>query len=198
MRTRLLAALATLCAVVGALAYSVGCGSRAEDGQDERRITELPQPGPELSQELMLGLALARNYHHKADVYLREARVDQAVMQLRQILSIKFPADAPEGVDVVQDARARLAKLLVTRGELEDALSVVDAGIASAPRQSFFVANLHTVRGEVLEARAVMVEERDRAAAATARRQAIESFDRAIAIQKALLEQLAGGAGGQR
>ena len=37
-----------------------------------------------------------------------------------------------------------------------------------------------------------MIEDDDKAAAATARRQAIESYDRAITIQKALIEQLAG------
>ncbi|HKE18831.1 MAG TPA: hypothetical protein VKB80_28345 [Kofleriaceae bacterium] len=191
-----LVALAAVCAVGGALGYAVGCGSRDTDGQAERRVTELPQPGPELSEDLMLGLALARNYHHKADVYLKEARFDQAVAALRQILSIQLPAgspEAPEMVDVVQDARARLAKLLVTKGQLEDALAVVDEGIASATRQSFFLANLHTVRGEVLEARAVTIEERDKPAATVARRQAIEAYDRAIAIEKALIEQLAGG-----
>ena len=194
MRSRRLVALAIVCAVGGGLGYVVGCGSRTDDGaQSGRRVTELPQPGPELSQDLMLGLALAWNYHHKADVYLKEARFDEAVAALRQIVSIQFPAGSPEGVDVVQDARARLAKLLVTKGQLDDALAVVDEGIASATRQSFFLANLHTVRGDVLEARAVMIEERDKPAAVIARRQAIEAFDRSIAIEKALIEQLAGG-----
>jgi tetratricopeptide (TPR) repeat protein len=194
VRSRRLAALALVCTVGAALGHVVGCGSRTDDdGQSGRRVTELPQPGPELSQDLMLGLALAKNYHHKADVYLKEARFDEAVAALRQILSIQYPAGSPEGVDVVQDARARLAKLLVTKGQLEEALAVVDEGIASATRQSFFLANLHTVRGEVLEARAVMIEEQDKAAAVIARRQAIEAYDRAIAIEKALIEQLAGG-----
>ncbi|HTE55522.1 MAG TPA: hypothetical protein VK698_31930 [Kofleriaceae bacterium] len=187
MRRRLLAG-ALLAGLV------VGCTSRGDDGAaPERRITELPQPGPELSPELMLGLALARNYHHKADVFLKEARVDQAVAAVQQILTIQFPAGSAEGEDVQQDARARLAKLLVTRGQVDQAMTVVDEGIARAGRQSFFLANLHTVRGEVLEARAAQVEDRDKAAATLARRQAIEAYDRAIAIEKALVDQLAGG-----
>lgn len=202
MKVRFLAATAIACVLgVALLGYSVGCGTRTGDegGEAEgRRITELPQPGPELSEELMVGLALAQNYHHKANVYLKEARFEQAVTALRQILAIEFPAGSPEGADVTQDARARLAKLLVTRGALDEAMAVVDQGIAGATRQSFFLANLHTVRGEVLEARAVMVEDDDKAAAAAARRQAIESYDRAITIEKALIEQLAGKrAGGE-
>jgi tetratricopeptide (TPR) repeat protein len=192
MSGRRVAALAILCALAGAVA----CGSRpenSEDGEGGRGVTELPQPGPELSDELMLGLALVQNYHHKADVYLKEARFEEAVNELRKILSVQFPAGSPEGIDLVQDARARLARLLVAQGKLDEATKVVDGGIASADRQSFFLANLHTVRGEVLEARAAVVEDKDARAAAAARRQAIEAYDRAIAIEKALIEQLAGG-----
>jgi hypothetical protein len=177
--------------LVGLLALP-GCATRADDDRPTRRITELAQPGPELSQELMLGLALARNYHHKADVYLKEARIDDAVISVRQILSIPFPADSAEGEDIRLDACARLAKLLAGRGELDQAMTVVDEGLARVSRQSFFAANLHTVRGQLLEARAVSIEDRDKAAASAARRQAIEAHDRAIAIEKALIGQLAG------
>lgn len=187
MRRHLRAAAAAL--LVAGLA---GCAPR-DDDQPARRITELPQPGPALSQELMLGLSLARNYHHKADVYLKQARFEEAVASVRQILTIPFPTGSAEGEDVQLDARARLAKLLVKRGELDQALTVVDEGIARTGRRSFFLANLHSVRGEVLEARAVQIEDQDKAAAAAARRQAIESFDRSIAIEKGLMKQLGGG-----
>jgi hypothetical protein len=189
--TRAIVALA-LVAVTGLFAGLSGCGSRADDDRPTRRVTELPQPGPELSQELMLGLALARNYHHKAEVYLKEARIDDAVTSVRQILSISFPAGSPEGEDVLMDARARLAQLLSARGDLDQAMTIVDEGLAKASRQSFFVANLHTVRGQLLEARATLIEDRDKKAASAARRQAIEAHDRAIAIEKALIGQLAG------
>jgi tetratricopeptide (TPR) repeat protein len=179
-------------ALAGLFGLGAGCASRSDDGPD-RRVTELPAPGPELSQELMLGLSLARNYHHKADVYLKEAKVEQAIASVRDILTIRFPTGSPEGEDVVHDARARLAKLLVTRGALDEAQKVVDQGIAGASRQSFFLANLHAVRGEVMEARAAQSDESDAAAATAARRQAIESYDRAIAIEKALIDQLAKG-----
>jgi len=185
--------LLALAAAVGLALGAAACGSRTDEDGAARRVTELPQPGPALSQELMLGIALARNYHHKADVYLKEGRADQALASVRQILSIPFPSGSAEGEDVQADARARLAKLLVARGELDQALAVVDEGLAHTKRQSFFVANLHTVRGEVLEARASRIEAEDRAGASAARRQAIEAHDRAIAIEKALLAELAGG-----
>lgn len=167
-------------------------GDEADDTEPERRTTELPEPGPALTEDLMLGLALAKNYHHKADVYLQEARVEQAIATVELILGIRFPAGSPEGEDVQLDARARLAKLLVTQGKLDEAMKTVDDGIAGARRQSFFLANLHTVRGEVFEARAAAADDDDdKAAARTARRDAIEAYDRAIAIGKALLDKLA-------
>ena len=185
-------AVASAIAMASLLGLGVGCAARSDDGPD-RRVTELPAPGPELSQDLMLGLSLARNHHHKADVYLKEAKVEPAIASVREILSIKFPPGSPEGEDVMHDASARLAKLLVTRGALDEALKVVDEGIAGASRQSFFLANLHAVRGEIMEARAAQSDESDPAAATAARKQAIESYDRAIAIEKALIDQLAKG-----
>ncbi|HYU14615.1 MAG TPA: hypothetical protein VEL05_01025 [Candidatus Acidoferrum sp.] len=178
----------------GAAGMVAGCATR-DDGSpgDGRRVTKLPQPGPELSQELMIALAMARNYHHKAEIYLKEARIEQATTAVRQVLSIQFPTGSSEGEDIELDARARLAKLLVPQGKLDEAMAVVNEGIARAHRHSFFLANLHSVRGEVLEARAAKLAERDKGQAAAARREAIESYDQAIQIEKALIEQLSGG-----
>jgi hypothetical protein len=168
------------------------CGARDEDEGDDKggSVTRLPQPGPELSEELMLGLALAKNLHHKADVYLKEGRIGEAVASVEQILGIAFPPRSPEAEDVMLDARARLAKLMVIQGKLTDALTVVDTGISGATRQSFFMANLHSVRGEVLEASAVSIEESDAQGARAKRLEAIRELDRAIEIEKALLDSL--------
>jgi hypothetical protein len=175
---------------------AVSCASREdgdpapEGGGEPGRVTQLTGPTDALSEELMLGLALAKNHHHKADVYLKQARIEDAVNEIRQILTVPFPEGAPEGHDVVLDARARLAKLLVTGGKLDQAMEVVDTGIAGAGRESFFLGNLHSVRGEVWEARATSVEEQDPDAARAARIEAIRAFDRAIEIEKGLLEKL--------
>ena len=178
--------------IVLATALAVGsCGTRDdEEGGRGGSVTKLPQPGPELSEELMLGLSLAKNLHHKADVYLKEGRVGEAVASVEQILGIAFPPRSPEAEDVLLDARARLAKLMIIQGKLTDALTVVDTGISGAARQSFFLANLHSVRGEVLEASAQSIEEGDAQGARAKRLEAIREFDRAIEIEKALLDSL--------
>lgn len=201
-------------ALVGTLALGLAICACADDRQsasqagDNRSVTETPEANgrnlPVLGEALMLALAQARNYHHKADVHVKQAKLDQAIGALRAIEDIPFPEGAPEAEDVKLDARARRAKLLVTAGDLKTAMKVVDEGIAGASRESFFVANLHTVKGEVYEATANLLDDAPDAEteaeaearqqrARTARRDAIMSFDRAISIntelQKALLNE---------
>ena len=123
------------------------CAQDRDEGDDERkgRVTEITPAGEALSEELMLALSLAKNHHNKADVYLKLARVDDAVAAVKSILDIEFPKGAPEGEDVALDARARLARLQVEQGKLDEAMSTADAGIKGAKRRSFFLANLHAV-----------------------------------------------------
>jgi tetratricopeptide (TPR) repeat protein len=182
-----LGALARAAAVALCLA-AFACGAD-EPSAPAAPVTTLAEPGDVLDEPLMLALAQAKNFHHKADVYLREGEVDQAVTAIRAILAIPFPAGVPEGQDVLLDARARLGKLLLGQGDTEQALRVVEEGIAGSSRESFFLANLHTVRGEILEAIAQTTE--DPALARDRRKDAIAAFDRSIAINERLQKQLA-------
>jgi tetratricopeptide (TPR) repeat protein len=190
------AALATALALLVALAAGMGGCSADRDAATQRSVTALPDPddGELLGEELMIALSLAKNYHHKADVLAQEARYEEAAEALRQILAIPFPADAPEAADVRLDARARLGKLLASQGRIDDALIVIEQGLAEHPQDSFFRANLFTVKGEVHEAQATALDqggtEATRAAARDARRAAITAFDESIRINRALQEAL--------
>jgi tetratricopeptide (TPR) repeat protein len=186
---------AALIAALFALSLIAGIGCTAEEPlpTPNQPVTKLATPKDVLNEPLMVALAQAKNFHHKADVYLKDAQLDEAIAAVRHILAIDFPA-APEGEDVMLDARARLAKLLVTKGELDEAMSIVDDGIGNTKRESFFLANLYTVRGEVHEARAVTLDESKGQAAVeaarAARKEAIVAFDKSIEINKALLRSL--------
>jgi hypothetical protein len=191
--TALLAALLWL----NMLAPSCGRADRNDNG---RRSTALPEPEELLSEPLMIALAQARNYHHKADVLLKDGKVEAAITAVRNVLSTPFPAGSPEKEDVQLDARARLAKLLLRRPQPappagadgnDEALAVVDAGLASHPRHSFYLANLFRVRGEILEVRADDTEVRDAEAARALRVKAIDAFDQSIALNEELLKKLA-------
>ena len=173
-----------------ALVFWAGCADKEAPTERSAR-TELSAPESALTEELMLSLGQARNYHHKADVLESEGKIDQAVVAVASVLDIPFPEGASESEDVILDTRARLAKLKVRQGKLDEAMALVDEGIAISTRQSFFLANLHTVRGEIFEAKAAL--ETDQEKLREAKREAIEAFDASIQINKALLKTLRSG-----
>jgi predicted negative regulator of RcsB-dependent stress response len=125
---------------------------------------------------------------------MSDGQLALATTTVRQILAISFPAGAPEAEDVRLDARAMLAKLLVAQGQVDAAMSVVDEGLAAATRDSFFVANLYTVKGEVLQAQAELLVSTGQAVdgdrAREVRKQAIVAFDKSISINEALQKRI--------
>ncbi len=164
--------------------------SQQQEREPAPSATHTAEPADVIDQKLMVALSQAKNFHHKAKVYMSDGKLDDAIASVREILSLQFPAGAPEAEDVRDDARALLAKLLVGKGELDDAMRVVQEGIASSTRESFFVANLYTVQGEIHEARAAQLAG---AQAADEKRAAIASYDKSIEIdarlQKTLMEE---------
>jgi len=155
--------------------------------------TKTADPTDVIDEELMVSLAQAKNFHRKAKVYMSDGNLVAATASVRQILSLRFPKGAPEADDVRLDARALLAKLLISQNQLEEAMRTVDEGLAQNTRESFFVANLYTVQGEIHEARAAVAEgegEPGKAKVADERRAAIASYDRSIQINEKLQKQL--------
>ncbi len=183
--------------VIGAvlLAAAMFIAGRASAPGDRvmKDVTKIADATDVIDESLMMSLAQAKNFHRKAKVYMSDGKLDDATKAVRQILSLSFPKGAPEADDVRLDARALLAKLLVLQGKLDEAMTTVDEGLASSQRESFFVANLYTVRGEILETRAVNYDvegEASKGLAADARRSAIEAYDKSIQINEKLQKQL--------
>lgn len=155
--------------------------------RDVNVTTRTQEPSEAIDQKLMVPLLQAKNFHHKAKVYMSDGKLDDAIASVREILSLSFPPGAPEAEDVRNDARALLGKLLVGKGALDEATQVVNEGIAASSRESFFVANLYTVQGEIHEARAASLQG---APAADEKRAAIQSYDKSIQIDTALQKKL--------
>ena len=151
--------------------------------------TKLAEPADVIDQNLMVALSKAKNFHHKAKVYMSDGNTTAAIASVREILSLQFPPNAPEADDVRNDARALLAKLLLGQGNLDEAMTVVTEGIAQSQRKSFFVANLYTVKGEIHEARAAQLAD-DKAKATAEKHAAIEAYDASNAIDTELQKQL--------
>lgn len=181
---------ASLLALLGMMAVGACSSDTPAGGSPERSVTRVAQPEDVIDQELMIALAQAKNFHHKARVYQSEGNMLEAIASVRQILALQFPPSAPEADDVRNDARALLAKLLLSQGQLDEATRVVDEGLAASQRESFFVANLHTVQGEIFEERARLLDATDKAKASDARRAAITAFERSIKINEALQKKL--------
>lgn len=193
--------LGILAAAFAACTFACSSSSPSGPGAGERdpapsSATRVADPGDAIDQDLMIALGQAKNFHHKAKVYMTDGNLTAATAAVRQILSLPFPRGAAEADDVRNDARALLAKLLLSQGQIDEATRTIDEGLAQSQRESFFVANLYTVQGEVHEARAAAFDaqgEAGKASATDERRQAIGSYDRSIQInerlQKKLMEQ---------
>jgi tetratricopeptide (TPR) repeat protein len=141
-------------------------------------------------ERLMLALSQAKNHHHTADVYLADGNTEAAIQSVSSILRIPFPPGAKEGQDALLDARARLGKLYLGAGKLDEAQRVVEEGLAAPSQESFFLANLWTVSGEVHQARSKELDVTNPAAAKEARRKAIESYSKSIEIAERIQKQL--------
>jgi hypothetical protein len=175
--------------VIASLGAFVACtGDR-----DPKPTTRTAEPTDVIDQDLMLSLLKAKNFHHKARVYMSDGKIVEAIASVREILSQRFPAGAPEAEDVRNDARALLAKLLIGQGQIEEAMTVVTEGIAQSQRESFFVANLYTVKGEAHQARADALDANDPANKSRIedeKRAAIVAFDKSIQISTGLQQRL--------
>ena len=170
----------------------VACSANDRDASPPSQ-TKTADPTDVIDEQLMVALGQAKNFHRKAKVYMSDGNLAAATLSVRQILSLRFPAGAPEAEDVRNDARALLAKLLVSQNQLEEAMTTVSEGLAQSQRESFFVANLHTVQGEIHEARAAAADaegEPGKVRAAEERRKAIAAYDRSIQINEKLQKQL--------
>jgi MYXO-CTERM domain-containing protein len=182
-----------LLVVIAVTTTSMLACSEEKGSSSPSATTELRDPTAVIDQELMIALSKAKNFHHKARVYMSDGKVTEAIASVREILSLRFPANAPEADDVRNDARALLAKLLVGQNQIEEAMTIVKEGIAQARRESFFVANLYTVKGEIHEARAAALDANDpanKAKIVEEKSQAIDSYDKSNAINTELQKQL--------
>jgi tetratricopeptide (TPR) repeat protein len=186
--------LAWALGVVAAVAIGMSCSSSVEQpektGKPTPSVTKTPDAdGDIIDEQLMIALGQAKNFHYKAKVYMTDGKVTEAIAAVRQILSLRFPANAPEADDVRNDARALLGRLLLSQSSLDEAMRVVEEGLAAVTRESFFVANLYTVKGEIHYARASAAGSGD-AKSVEDKRAAIEALDKSIKINEALQKQL--------
>ena len=165
-------------------------------GCADKRTDCCPCPAAgQLSKELLLRLASVRGLHHKADLMLRVGDKGAAMSAVREILQLNLDSRWPEAEEARLDAHARLAKMLLDAGEAGQALKETEAAIKGATRESFYLSNLHSVRGEVLEKQVKTLDSEGKKEQARAlAREAITAFETSITINKRLQAKLEPGA----
>jgi hypothetical protein len=161
-----------------ALFLAVAGGCRGED------------PGKS-DEAVLLMLSEARALQRYADLKLADGDVEGAIASVREVLAIRFPPSVPETEDVFLDARARLARLVLSRGgaEAEErALAELEAARRLATRDSFFRSHIENIAADVYAARAKRLT--GPVAQKEARRQEAQALERVIEIDRRLQRAL--------
>ena len=180
---------------ISLVALALGLPACSSEREPAAPTTRVAEPSDVIGEDLMIALGQAKNHHRKAKVYMADGNLPAAIASVRQVLTLQFPRGAAEAEDVRNDARALLAKLLLNQGQIDEAARTIDEGLAQSQRESFFVANLYTVQGEIHQARAAAFDDQGEAGKASAtveRRAAIASYDRSIRINEQLQKKLQG------
>lgn len=167
--------------LLGILWLALASGGAGCRGDDPSRSDEA----------MLLMLSEARALQRYADLKLIDGDVEGAIASVRQVLAIRFPPAAPETEDVLLDAHARLARLLLSRGgqEAEEAaLAELAAARRLATRDSFFRSHIENVAADVYAARAKRLTSPE--AQKEARRQEAQALLRVIEIDRRLQHAL--------
>jgi len=194
-RARALAIVASSLGLVFAIA--TGC-ARSERSAAQPAACE-PAGAPVVDSVLLAFLSKARAAHHKADLSEASGDVAGAIASLEGLAKGARPGGdkpLPEAAEVLADTYARLADLRSGRGEFEQAIGDVDAGLALATSTTYFRGHLFEVRGLVEERRAKSLEAKnDRDGAQRSRKAAIDAFDEAVRIQDEVISSALGDGG---
>jgi tetratricopeptide (TPR) repeat protein len=119
-------------------------------------------------------LRRARSLHQFAARRAAAGDVDGAVKALEEVASLQFPAGAPEAADVAVDAMAEISRLLLVAGRAPEAEAAARRAVAAGSAPSYFVGLAWLRLGDALQARGL-------------KRQAVDAFERSIAVNNAVL-----------
>jgi hypothetical protein len=148
---------------------------------------------------LLAFLSKARAAHHQADLAEDDKDLQRAVAAVEKITAGPLPGGTPapaEVAEVIADARARLADLESSSGNIDGALREIEAGLTYAVTPTHFRGHLFEVKGIVLERRiATLKEKGDARGAERVKGEAITAFNEAIEIQNKVIEGALLGAG---
>ena len=180
---------ALLIGLAGSLLWVGGCGERfleRESAQDAGAFYQRARQEETIHLSL---LSMARSHHRRASLYLRQEAQEnapqlrqqaqeRALQELDAILRLPFDASFSAGIEALQDAWGRKARLLLQWKRLEEAERVIRDAIQrfGQGRASFYLAQLYQIQGQILE------EQKQIDAA-------LSAYQRSIAINKAVIAE---------
>jgi hypothetical protein len=166
------------------------CAKRSDPDPRAKDACACAPTAPVVSPELLAFLSKVRAAHHQADLAVEKGDRQGAIQALERVLSgPKPPENAPEAMEVTADTRARLADFRSAGGDFDGAERDIEAGLSLATEVTYFRGHLFEVLGVVLERRAKALEDTDPQGAERARKGALEAFEKAIAIQDAVIRK---------
>jgi hypothetical protein len=146
--------------------------------------------------QVLAYLSEARALHHEADVKEQQGDYAGAVLAIDRLVRAEKPHPGdrvPEIEEVLADAHARLAELLIRTHDTERASREIENGLRHAPDVSYFRGHLFEVDGLVEEARgATFADAGKRDEAEKARALAVKRFEEAVVTQDEVIARALG------
>jgi hypothetical protein len=143
--------------------------------------------------ELMAYLSEARALHHQANLKEEGNDLPGATDAIRRLVAAARPHGGkpiPEVEEVLADAYARLGELELRQGALTPASEAIEAGLAHAPKPTYFRGRLLEVEGLIEETRATSLADAGKLADAVhAREHAIELLEEVVRIQDDVIKR---------
>lgn len=147
----------------------------------------VPSRSSRVEEKMLSMLSMAKSRHRLATLALRAGKSDNALGYVDKILSLKFPKGFRPGEEMLLDAWARKAKMQLRLKQAKAALVTINAAIARPTWlvNSFYLANLYQVRGQVLEA-------------LQKPKRAVKSYQRSIKLNQRVIREIERKEGGPK
>jgi len=130
-------------------------------------------------EQMLAMLSIARSYHRRANIAEQLGHGKQAIQEIDKILGLSFPRGFRAGEEMLLDAWARKAMLLLKLEQPKKAFLSITKAIQrpSWLKYSFYRAHLFHVKGRVLEAQGKP-------------RQALKSYELSIKLNQSVIREI--------
>jgi tetratricopeptide (TPR) repeat protein len=148
-----------------------GCQPKSSKTQTERDLRQ--------EEKMMAMISIARSYHQRASIAQKMGKNDDALREIDMILAMSFTKGFRPGEELLLDAWARKATMLLEMEQPKMALDTIQQAITRPTwlGNSFYIAHLFHVKGRILEA----LQQPE---------QALAAYQRSIELNKAVIQEI--------